>query len=422
MREGKRALLGTAVLAAVGVVLVLGGLGVFGAGRGATVAEAKRGAAPEDRIVAAASDHPAAMKHLAHLAKDIGPRPAGSQSFVKACKWAQGEFRRFGVKSARLEKVEWEGGPLYNVVADIEGADVPDEYVIVGAHIDGAPEINAATDDGAGVAAVMEAARILAKSGARPARTIRFILFGGEEVGLIGSKGYLESHPEIASKVSAVYVMDHGANFISGIEVTPPMAADLREAFSAVATLDPERPFEVKEVDYLEAAGLCEGDGKGAPGVSSSCGSAGAKASSCGPTIIRKKGPSPAGCGALGGSPREIGIFGSSDYAPFLYAGIPAFAWNQVVDEANPYPAHTAEDTYDKVNPANLEHSATVIALGALGTANLDHMLSRERLMDPSAEAADTGCAGKSAADTGCGAAKSTSSSCCGSQSKKSRS
>ncbi|MGD1047246.1 MAG: M20/M25/M40 family metallo-hydrolase [Candidatus Krumholzibacteriaceae bacterium] len=408
MREVKRALLRIAVPAALGVILLLGGTGIFGADRSPAIG---------DRIIAAASEHPAAMQHLAHLVNDIGKRPVGSRNFVTACKWARDEFRKFGIDNAHLEEVEWKDGTDYNVVADVKGTDRPDEYVIVGAHIDAAPETRGATDDGAGVAAIMEAARILSKADARPSRTIRFILFGGEEVGLIGSKAYLASHPDIVPKVSAVYVMDHGANFISGIDATAPLAADLREAFSRAATLDAQRPFAVKEVEYLSTAGMCSADGKG-----SSCGG--------GNAVVKRmtreeyeKSYGPLGASdssGANGRPRVIRVIGSSDYAPFLHAGIPAFPLNQVVDEAHPYPAHTAEDTYDKVDPVNLEHSAKVIALGALGTANLDHMLSREKLTNPSGEAgSDAGCCGEGAQGSGCGAGKSTNAPCCGSQGKK---
>ena len=84
-----------------------------------------------------------------------------------------------------------------------------------------------------------------------------------------------------------------------------------------------------------------------------------------------------------GGITKKVFAMGSSDHAPFLAAGIPAFWWKQDGGVPVPYPAHTSDDTYDKVNARHLEHSATVIALGAFGTANLDHMLSREKLTAP---------------------------------------
>ena len=106
---------------------------------------------------------------------------------------------------------------------------------------------------------------------------------------------------------------------------------------------------------------------------------------------------------------------GSSDHAAFLAAGIPAFWWTQDVTEDVPYYAHSSEDTYDKVPARCLEHSATVIALGALGTANLDRMLSREVLAAP----AGTSTAGAevtkgSGRGSSCGGDKSACGSSCG--------
>jgi hypothetical protein len=76
---------------------------------------------------------------------------------------------------------------LYNVVADIPGTEHPDEYVICGGHIDSWDGATGATDNGTGCATALEAARILVKSGVKPRRTIRFMLWSGEEQGLLGS-------------------------------------------------------------------------------------------------------------------------------------------------------------------------------------------------------------------------------------------
>ncbi len=461
------------------------------------------------RVIAIGQEGNRAMRHLDHLVNDIGPRPVDSLASLKAYKWARNEFWKFGLDNAHLERCgETKGSfssireadkfrrlyrslfkekplgdlvPICNVVADIPGSDLPDEYVIVGAHIDTSPIGAGATDNGAGVAAVMEAARILAEAGVKPRRTIRFILFGGEEVGLIGSKGYLEAHPEITPKISAVYNMDHGANYISGVQATAPMIQDMQEAFYAVATLDPQMPFSIEEVEYLPAADPnCCGDlakkiegepgkrrvkvpwsagGDGSCGAGdaspskSSCGSGDRALSSSdaggdaepgtgvivktitaeGDTVVKHVVLQGASCGgeglnledldleALGisvdrlengnGEIRKAVAVGSSDHAPFLAAGIPAFWWTQEVNKAVPYYAHTVEDTYDKVPAGCLEHSASVIALGALGTANLDRLLPRDRLAAP---------AGKASADAesikggGCGSARAGKGGACG--------
>lgn len=82
----------------------------------------------------------------------------------------------------------------YNVLAEIPGADAAAGYVMAGAHLDSWVAADGAADNGAGSVMVMEAARILARVGIRPRRTIRFALWAGEEQGLLGSAAYVEQH------------------------------------------------------------------------------------------------------------------------------------------------------------------------------------------------------------------------------------
>ena len=82
----------------------------------------------------------------------------------------------------------------YNIIAEIPGSDPRAGYVMAGAHLDSWVAGDGAADNGAGSAMVMEAARILAASGVRPRRTIRFALWAGEEQGLLGSLAYVEAH------------------------------------------------------------------------------------------------------------------------------------------------------------------------------------------------------------------------------------
>lgn len=82
----------------------------------------------------------------------------------------------------------------YNILADIPGTDAKAGYVMAGAHLDSWVAGDGATDNGAGSAMIMEAARILSAIGVRPKRTIRFALWSGEEQGLFGSIAYVEKH------------------------------------------------------------------------------------------------------------------------------------------------------------------------------------------------------------------------------------
>ena len=97
-------------------------------------------------------------------------------------------------------------GPGYNVIAEIPGTGPKrNEIVMIGAHLDSWHAGSGANDNGAGVAVMMEAMRILKAVGARPNRTIRIGLWTGEEQGLLGSRAHVERHfaryPEPADPV-----------------------------------------------------------------------------------------------------------------------------------------------------------------------------------------------------------------------------
>jgi hypothetical protein len=82
----------------------------------------------------------------------------------------------------------------YNIVAEIPGRDSKAGYVMAGAHLDSWVAADGAQDNGAGSVAVMEVARVLAKLSVKPRRTIRFVLWSGEEQGLLGSMAYVERY------------------------------------------------------------------------------------------------------------------------------------------------------------------------------------------------------------------------------------
>ena len=99
---------------------------------------------------------------------------------------------------------------VYNTVAEIRGSEKPDEVVIIGGHLDSWDLGTGATDNGTGSMAVLEAARALQKLGVKPKRTIRFVLFTGEEQGLNGSKAYVKAHQNELAKISGVLIDDTG--------------------------------------------------------------------------------------------------------------------------------------------------------------------------------------------------------------------
>ena len=104
-------------------------------------------------------------------------------------------------------------GNSYNVMAEIPGTDpvLRDEVVLIGAHLDSWHTATGATDNADGAVAAMEAMRILTALRARPRRTIRVALWGGEEQGLLGARAYVARAPvrarPRANKIS-VYIND----------------------------------------------------------------------------------------------------------------------------------------------------------------------------------------------------------------------
>ena len=113
------------------------------------------------------------------------------------------------------------GGPMTasNVVAEIKGSEHPDEFVILGAHLDSWELGTGALDNGCDAALVIDALRAIKASGLRPRRSIRFILFSGEEQGMMGSHAYVIAHRNELDKDAGVVVFDSGTGHVSGFSV-----------------------------------------------------------------------------------------------------------------------------------------------------------------------------------------------------------
>jgi carboxypeptidase Q len=229
---------------------------------------------------------------------------------------------------------------LHNVVAEIPGTEFPDQVVIVCGHLDSWHMATGTTDNGTGTASTMEAARILAAVGAKPRRTIRFILWGGEEQGLLGSNSYVRRNRTSMNNVSAVFNHDTGTNWAQGLTVTPSMVDDLKLALAEIESMTPPEPD----------AGV-DGDREPVPVLE---------------LTVADRMP------ARGGS----------DHASFLAAGVPAWSWTLKgrSDYFN-YTWHTQWDTFDIAIPEYMRHTSTVVALAALGTANLPNLIARDGVM-----------------------------------------
>jgi carboxypeptidase Q len=203
-----------------------------------------------------------------------------------------------------------------NTVAAMPGAEAPGEIVLVGAHLDSWDLGTGATDDAAGAAAVLEAAHLLAGAGARPRRTIRFVLFSGEEQGLLGSKAYVERHREELPRHSAVFALDTGSGSIDALALQGRAEVEpiLREV------LAPAVPLGVVDTD--------------------------------------------------------LRLEWDTDHIPFDQAGVPAFCFEQVQHDYSRI-HHSEADTLDKARPEELEQAAVVLALTAYRTAQLPERLPR---------------------------------------------
>ena len=105
-----------------------------------------------------------------------------------------------------------------NVIAELPGSS-PENVVLIGAHFDSWDAAEGADDNGSGVAAVLEAARILKSLNVKPRATIRFAFFSGEEQACLGSRAYVERHREELDHLWAAFIMDNGASAPTGFSL-----------------------------------------------------------------------------------------------------------------------------------------------------------------------------------------------------------
>lgn len=131
-----------------------------------------------------------------------------------------------------------------NVVGEIRGSEKPDEYVMLGAHLDSWELGTGALDNGCNAALVIDALRAIKASGLTPKRSIRFVLFSGEEQGMIGSRDYTIRHRDELDKIVAEVVFDTGSGPVTGYSL-----GGRKDAISAVTKLlAPLQGLGVKEM------------------------------------------------------------------------------------------------------------------------------------------------------------------------------
>jgi carboxypeptidase Q len=135
-------------------------------------------------------------------------------------------------------------GPSFdaeNVVAEIRGKEKPEEVVLLGAHLDSWALGTGAEDDGVNSALVIDVARGFKELGLQPRRTVRFVLFAGEEQGMWGSAGYVERHKAELDRHAAVVIFDIGSGRTRGFYVNgrPELRPVLAKALSIYPGMGP---------------------------------------------------------------------------------------------------------------------------------------------------------------------------------------
>lgn len=227
-------------------------------------------------------------------------------------------------------------GPVkyHNIIGMLKGSKYPNEYVMAGGHLDSYDSAAGAVDDGNGATVTMEAARLVATSGAKPKRTILFCIWTAEEFGLLGSKYFVENKTVPLEKISNYINRDGGPLCATSVVVPPAMYEDYVEICKPLENLNPEFPF----------------------------------------TVTKREGPA---------QPRPTRA-GGSDHAYFSMNGVPTLSFRETDPKGYNFEYgeiwHTERDIYNKLIPEYMEHSAVVTAVVLYGIANLDHLLSREGL------------------------------------------
>ena len=225
-------------------------------------------------------------------------------------------IRRFLQNSRDAVKVKLEAqntitGPVQvnNVIAEIPGSERPDEWILIGAHLDSWDFGTGAQDNGTGTAAVLETARAIASLGKPPRRSIRFALWGGEEEGILGSYAYTNAHAQELAKCVAVLNTDNGAGHPEGWKVEG--RKDLRGAMQPISD-----------------------------------------------SLLQP----------LGADDLSMEVTYDTDHGPFMLQGIPALDLEVNMDHYREI-HHKSSDTFDKVDPLNFKAGTAVVAVTAYAIA-----------------------------------------------------
>ena len=157
-------------------------------------------------------------RHTNSLAGEIDKIPQAMVAREDAMRLARTIAAYPGKVRVRFHMPNKIGGPIEqeNVVGEIRGYEKPDEIVILGAHLDSWELGTGALDNGCNAALVIEVARAIKATGLLPRRTIRFVLFSGEEQGTVGSFEYVKAHRTELDKIRAMITFDAGIGRVTG--------------------------------------------------------------------------------------------------------------------------------------------------------------------------------------------------------------
>jgi len=231
-------------------------------------------------------------------------------------------------------------GPVryHNVIGIIPGTEFPDEYVIMGGHLDSFDVATGAVDDGSGVTPAMEAARLIMTAGGKPKRTILVCLWAGEEFGILGAGHWVEEYKDRLPRISNMFNRDGGPTVPTGIYVSEAMWEDMEKICEPLHGINPEVPFELLKRKPKE----------------------------------KPKRP------------------GGTDSSVFAMRGVPTMNFRTADPKGYDFSYseiwHTENDYYQKSIPEYQEHTSIVTAVVVYGVANLDHLLSREGFYLPDSE------------------------------------
>jgi len=209
-----------------------------------------------------------------------------------------------------------------NVIGEIRGTELPDEYVVLSAHFDSWDGASGATDNGTGSIVMLEAMRILSKVYPAPKRTLLIGLWASEEQGLNGSRAFVHDHPEVIEGLQVALNQDNGTGQIARVS---PMG--IVSASGNLADWMARVPRSITRAIDLSFPG------------------------------------SPSG--------------GGSDHASFICAGAPTVGLGSSSWDYFAYTWHTNLDTFDKIVWDNIRTNATLVAMLAY-LASQDERVSRD--------------------------------------------